>query len=81
MRNLLVILICCFTLLAHSQGKNKTNYPMKDDKTFVYKNPPGPWTKFEENPIYGAQSEMKCFRNKIKFTGYKNSPWVEKGHN
>ncbi len=43
--------------------------------------PLGPWTKYEGNPIYGAQNKMKCEHKKLEFTGDENSPWAAVGHN
>lgn len=43
--------------------------------------PLGPWTKYEGNPIYGAQNKMKCEHNKLEFTGDENTPWAAVGHN
>lgn len=43
--------------------------------------PLGPWTKYMENPIYGAQLEAACKKNGLKFTGDPDSPWRAVGHN
>lgn len=45
------------------------------------KNPLGPWTKFEGNPIYGAQNENNCKRYGSVFTGDPDNPWQAVGHN
>lgn len=43
--------------------------------------PLGPWTKFEGNPIYGAQSPQACENFGSVFTGDPDSPWQAVGHN
>lgn len=43
--------------------------------------PLGPWTKHEQNPIYGAQNEASCKKYNVDFTGDPNSPWAAVGHN
>ncbi len=41
----------------------------------------GPWTKFENNPIYGAQSKSACEKNNIQYSGDEKSPFNQVGHN
>ncbi|MCV9389300.1 glycoside hydrolase family 43 protein [Reichenbachiella ulvae] len=41
----------------------------------------GPWTKYEKNPFYGAQSKATCEKNGLDFTGDPNTPFVAVGHN
>ena len=43
--------------------------------------PLGPWTKYEQNPIYGAQNESSCERYNMEFTGDPDNPWAAVGHN
>lgn len=41
----------------------------------------GPWTKNEQNPIYGAQSRQACERNGLPYSGDDTSPFNQVGHN
>jgi xylan 1,4-beta-xylosidase len=41
----------------------------------------GPWTKHDNNPIYGAQSKSTCEKNNIQYTGDEKSPFSQVGHN
>lgn len=43
--------------------------------------PLGPWTKYEGNPVYGAQNPVACERNGLEFTGDPNNFWRAVGHN
>lgn len=45
------------------------------------KHPLGPWTKYEGNPIYGAQSKNVCKKNNLPYTGDPNCPFRAVGHN
>lgn len=45
------------------------------------KHPLGPWTKYEGNPIYGAQSKGVCKKNNLPYTGDPNCPFRAVGHN
>ena len=45
------------------------------------KHPLGPWTKFESNPIYGAQSLAACRKRGLPFTTDPDSPFAAVGHN
>ncbi|MGQ1891326.1 glycoside hydrolase family 43 protein [Thermophagus sp. OGC60D27] len=45
------------------------------------KHPLGPWSKFEGNPIYGAQSKAACKRFGSVYSGDPDSPWQAVGHN
>ena len=42
--------------------------------------PMGPWTKYEDNPIYGAQDPNRCKQMGVEFTGDPNSPYYGVGH-
>lgn len=41
----------------------------------------GPWTKADNNPIYGAMSKAACERNGFEWSGDENSPFNQVGHN
>ncbi|MBC6994245.1 family 43 glycosylhydrolase [Neolewinella lacunae] len=41
----------------------------------------GPWTKAENNPFYGAQSEAATAKNGFAYTGDADSPFNQVGHN
>lgn len=41
----------------------------------------GPWTKFKENPFYGAMSKTKCTQNGFAWEGDPNMPFNQVGHN
>jgi xylan 1,4-beta-xylosidase len=43
--------------------------------------PLGPWTKYEQNPIYGGQNEESCKKYGIEFSGDPDNPWARVGHN
>jgi beta-xylosidase len=43
--------------------------------------PFGPWTKFDHNPVYGAQNEFSCKKYKMEFSGDTDNPWAAVGHN
>jgi beta-xylosidase len=45
------------------------------------RHPLGPWTKYEKNPIYGAQNENACKKYDVAFTGDPDNPWAAVGHN
>ncbi len=42
--------------------------------------PTGPWTKYDGNPIYGAQNPELCREKGLEFTGDPESPFIEAGH-
>jgi len=44
------------------------------------KHPMGPWTKYEGNPIYGAQDAERCKEMGVEYTGDPNSPYYGVGH-
>ncbi len=41
----------------------------------------GPWTKFEDNPFYGAQSQAACKKNGFEYEGDPENPFNQVGHN
>ncbi len=41
----------------------------------------GPWTKYEGEPIYGAQSKYACTKNGVEWKGNPANPFKEVGHN
>ncbi|MHC4624209.1 MAG: glycoside hydrolase family 43 protein, partial [Planctomycetota bacterium] len=44
------------------------------------RHPMGPWTKYEGNPIYGAQDPNRCKETGVEYTGDPNSPYYGVGH-
>lgn len=45
------------------------------------KSPLGPFTKYAENPIYGAQNKASCEKYGLEFTGDPESAYRAVGHN
>ena len=45
------------------------------------KQPLGPWTKYENNPVYGEQNKSSCKKYNVEFTGDPDNPWAAVGHN
>ena len=43
--------------------------------------PLGPWTKYNGNPVYGAQNPAVCERNGLPYTGNPENPFRAVGHN
>lgn len=41
----------------------------------------GPWTKYDNNPFYGAMSKEACLMNGFKWQGDPNNPFNQVGHN
>jgi xylan 1,4-beta-xylosidase len=44
------------------------------------KNIHGPWTRYAQNPIYGAQNKAACLHNHKEFTQAADVPYGEVGH-
>lgn len=41
----------------------------------------GPWTKHPDNPFYGAMNPAACEKNGFEWSGDKNNPFNQVGHN